>query len=51
MYLFQKTNIDVKELMLKETKDPNWIDIVNNVSNNFLSLEINRIPDAIHYKV
>lgn len=51
MYLFQKTNINTQDLMLKEPKDPNWIDIVNNVTNNFLILEVNRIPDAIHFKV
>lgn len=51
MYLFQETKINISDLMLKETKDPNWFDIVDNVSKNFLNYDINRIPDAVHFKL
>lgn len=48
MYLFQKTDINPDLLMLRESKEKDWKDIIDNVTKNFIGIEINRIPEAIH---
>jgi len=51
MYIFKDTNVDKRELILKDPKDQNWLDIIENVNKNFETMEINRIPSAIHSRV